>query len=300
MSFTKEELQSFNTILEQRLIAHRRDMERALDQRMNEYHRELDQRFMTVQVNVQRSVSQKISDFQVRLETLLSEKLNAQHARIIQTFNRDIEQRQQQFEGNMDRMLAAQLPGIEQLINQYSSRHEAGDLAITQGDPAQLQAIEVQTDLSWEDLMNVIGKALDDRLSMLNDAIQRSLKSLEQYLTLRLHSLRDEFLRNQTKVQGHQALSDENPTSIQEVLRGIEYLERIIESMQVAMTSNHALLSNRLYHHQQVPLERAHPAGDHTRPMPDGVNKPLAITDERNTNGFEPGVIPRQTEMEEH
>ncbi len=41
MSFTKEELQSFNTILEQRLIAHRRDMERALDQRMNEYHREL-------------------------------------------------------------------------------------------------------------------------------------------------------------------------------------------------------------------------------------------------------------------
>jgi hypothetical protein len=300
MSFTEEELQSFNTILEQRLIAHRRDMERALDQRMNEYHRELDQRFVTVQVNVQRSVSQKLSDFQVRLETLLSEKLNAQPARIIQTFNSDIEQRQQQFEGNMDRMLAAQLLGIEQLINQYSSRHEAGDLSIMHGDPAQLQAIEVQTDLSWEDLMDVIGKALDERLSILNDAIQRSLKSLEQYLSSRLHSLRDEFSRNQTQVQGHQALSDENPTSIQEVLRGIEYLERIIESMQVAMTSNHALLSNRLYHHQQVPFERAHSAEDHTRLMPDIVNKPLAITDERITNGFEPGIIPQQTEMEEH
>jgi len=293
MSFTEDELQSFNTILEQRLIAHRRDMERALDQRMNEYRRELDQRLVTVQVDVQRSVSLKLSDFQIRLETILSEKLNAQPARIIQTFNSDFEQRQQQFEGKIDRMLAAQLLGIEQLINQYSSRHEADDFAITTGDPAQLEAIEVQTDLSWEDLMDVIGKALDDRLSMLNDAIQRSLKSLEQYMSVGLHSLRDEFLRNQTRVRGHQALYDENPTSIQEVLRGIEYLERIIESMQVAMTSNHALLSNRLYQHQQVPLERAHPAGDHTRPMP-------SITDERTTNGFESGVIPRQTDMEEH
>jgi hypothetical protein len=299
MSFTEDELQSFNTILEQRLIAHRRDMERALDQRMNEYRRELDQRLVTVQVDVQRSVSLKLSDFQIRLETILSEKLNAQPARIIQTFNSDFEQRQQQLEGKIDGMLAAQLLGIEQLMNQHSSRHEAGDLAITTGDPAQLEAIEVQTDLSWEDLMDVIGKAFDDRLSMLNDAIQRSLKSLEQYLSVGLHSLRDEFLRNQTRVGGHQTSYDENPTSIQEVLHGIEHLERIIESMQVAMTSNHALLSNRQYHHQQLPLERAHPAGDHTRSMPNGVNKPLAITDERITNGLEPGGIPGQTEMEE-
>jgi len=46
---------------------------------------------------------------------------------------------------------------------------------------------------------------------------------------------------------------------MQEVFQSIEQLERIIESMQVAMTANHALLSNRLYHHQQLPLERAHP-----------------------------------------
>jgi hypothetical protein len=299
MSFTEDELQSFNTILEQRLVAHRRDLERALDQRLNEYRRELDQRLVTVQVDVQRNVSLKLSDFQIRLETILSEKLNAQPARIIQTFNSDFDQRQEQFEGKIDRMLAAQLLGIEQLINQYSSRHEAGDSAITTGDPAQLEAIEVQTDLSWEDLMDVIGKALDDRLSTLNDAVQRSLKSLEQYLSVRLHNLRDEFLRNQTRVRGHQTLFDENPTSIQEVLHGIEHLERIIESLQVAMTSNHALLSNRLYHHQQLPLERAHPAGDPTRSMPNGVNKPLAITDERNTNGLEQGGIPGQTEMEE-
>ena len=104
MSFTEDELQSFNTILEQRLQAHQRDMERALDQRMNEYRREHDQRLGTVQVDVQRGVSQKLSDFQIRLETMLSEKLNTQPARLIQALNREIEQRQQQFEGNIDRI----------------------------------------------------------------------------------------------------------------------------------------------------------------------------------------------------
>src|SRR5712691_9078695 len=164
MSFTENELQSFNTILEQRLNAHQRDMERALDLRMNEYRRELDQRLATVHVDIQRGVSQKLSDFQVRLETILSEKLNAQPARIMQTFNRDIEQRQQQFEGNIDRMLAAQLLDIEQLITHYSSRNESGDTVLSEGIQGLLGSIEVQTELSWEDLMDIIGRALDDRL----------------------------------------------------------------------------------------------------------------------------------------
>src|SRR2546427_6841863 len=100
MSFTEDELQSFNTILEQRLMAHRRDMERALDQHINDYRRELDQRLVTVQADVQRNVSQKLTDFQIRLETILSEKLNAQPARILQTFDSNSEERQQRFEDN--------------------------------------------------------------------------------------------------------------------------------------------------------------------------------------------------------
>ena len=299
MSFTEDELQSFNTILEQRLNAHQRDMERALDQRMIEYRRELDQRLATVHSDVQRGVSQKLSDFQVRLETILSEKLNAQPARIIQTFDRDIEQRQQQIEGNIERMLAAHLLGIEQLITHYSSRNDSGDAVISANVPEQLDTVEVQTELSWEDLMDIIGRALDDRLSVLTDTTQRSLKNLEQYLSVRLHSLRDEFLRIKTQGQGHQALYEENPTSIQEILHGIEHLEQIIESMQVVMTSNHALLSNRLYHHQQLSFERAHNANDHARPISNGVNKPLTITEERVTNGVETGGIPGQAQMEE-
>ena len=157
MSFTEDELQSFNTILEQRLNAHRRDMERALDQRMNEYRRELDQRLATVHVDIQRGVSQKLSDFQVRLESMLSEKLNMQQTRFIPALHHEIEQSQQQLEGNIDRMLAAQLLGIEQLITHYSSRNDS-EYAFLSGDvPAQLDTIEVQTELSWEDLLEIIG-----------------------------------------------------------------------------------------------------------------------------------------------
>jgi hypothetical protein len=297
MSFTEDELHSFNTILEQRLQTHQRDMERALDQRMNEYRRELDQRLETLHADVQRGVFQKLSDFQVRLEAMLSEKLNTQSAQLIEALNREIEQRQQQFEGNIDRMLAAQLLGIEQLITHYSSQSDLGDTVISAEDPAQLDPIEVQTELSWEDLMDIIGRALDERLSELNDSFQKSLKNLEHYLSVRLHSLRDEFLRNKT--QGHQAFSEEDPTSIQEILHGIEHLEQIVESMQVVMTSNHALISNRLYHHQQLPFERAHNTNDHVRPLSNGLNKPLTITEEHVTNGVEPGGDTGQTQVEE-
>jgi len=297
MSFTEDELQSFNTILDRRLQACQRDMERVLDRRMNEYRRELDQRLGTVHVDVQRGVSQKLSDFQVRLETMLSEKLNTQPARLIQALNREIEQRQKQIEGNIDRMLAAQLLSIEQLVSHFSSRNGLEDAVFSEDVPEQLDTIEVQTELSWEDLMDIIGKALDDRLSVLNDSIQKSLKILEHYLSIRLHSLRDEFLRNKT--QGHQAFSEEDPTNIQEILHGIEHLEQIVESMQVVMTSNHALLSNRLYHHQQLPLERAHNTNDQARQLSNGVDKLLSITEERVTNGVEPGGVTGQAHMEE-
>ncbi len=270
MSFTEDELQAFNTILEQRLSVHRRELERVL--------------------------SQKLTELQSRQESMLSEKLNIQQTRLTQAISHNNEQREEQFEGNIDRMLAAQLLGIEQLLNQQLSQQALHETTISTGVPAQLEAIEVQTELSWEDLMDVIGKALDERLSMLNEAIQRSLKNLEQYLSVRLHSLHDEF-RGQG--QGQQPLYNGSATTIQEVLHGIEHLERIIESMQVAMTANHALLSNRLFHHQQLPLERAH-TGGHTRPMPtNNTSTPLSLSKDHVAHDLEPGDYTRQTEGEE-
>jgi hypothetical protein len=299
MSFTEDELQSLNTILEQRLIAHRQAMECSLDQRMKEYRHELDRRLATTEADFQRDMTRKLSDFQIQLESILSEKLNVHQERIIQIVHNDVEQRQNQFDDNIDHMLATQLLGIEQLINQNSSRNQFGEIANRSGIPAQVEAIEVQTDLPWEDLMDVIGKALDQRLSLFNDAIQRSLKNLEQFLSARIYNLRDDFLLHRTLRQEKLLFQGENPTSIHEVIHGIEQLERIIESMQVAMTSNHALLSNRLFHHQQLPLERAHSSGDHPKSIPKGMNNPLTIKEEQVTNGVEPGRIPGQTEMEE-
>ena len=301
MSFTEDELHSFNTILEQRLQAQQREMERALDQRMNEYRRELDQRLATVHADIQRGVSQKLSDFQVRLETMLSEKLSTLPAQLMQALSREFEQKQQQFEGNIDRMLAAQLLGIEQLISHYSLPidPELENSAILADVAEQFETIEVQTELSWEDLMDIIGKALDDRLSVLNDTVQRSLNNLEHYLSVRIHSLRDELLRNKNQRQGHESIFEGDSTNIQEILHGIEHLEQVVESMQVVMTSNHALLSNRLYHHQQLPYERAHHTNDLSRQLSNGMNKQFTISEEQMANGIDPDGSSGQSQLEE-
>jgi hypothetical protein len=296
MSFTEDELQAFNTILEQRLLAHRKEMERTFDQRVSEYRRDSEQRFVAMHQDMLRNVTLKLAEFQGRIDSGLSEKLNTQQTRITQTISHDVEQKTQQVESSVDRMLAAQLLGIEQLLSQQMqqlSLQPLDETSMTGGHP-QLEAIEVQTELPWEDLVDVLGKALDERLTVINEATQRSLKNLEQYLSVRLHSLRDEFVRSQPQ----SPTLNGSVTTIQEVLHGIEHLERIIESMQVAMTANHALLSNRLYHHQQLPLERAHPGG-HTGFAPgNGTANALSIAKERIASGLEPGVMGK-TEVEE-
>jgi len=66
--------------------------------------------------------------------------------------------------------------------------------------------------------------------------------------------------------------------------------------MQVAMTANHALLSNRLYHHQHLPLERAHPASLPEPAPPNGNNSLLAQAKARVAQGLEPGVQISQKE----
>ena len=74
---------------------------------------------------------------------------------------------------------------------------------------------DVETEIDFEDLSEVIRQALDERLHVLGD--------------------------------------------LQEVSKSIQQLERTVEAMQISMTTSSSLLSNRLFHHQQLPLERAHP-----------------------------------------
>ena len=297
MSFTEDELQSFNAILDQRLAAHLRETERIIDQRVNEFRRDIEQRIITVQQDTIRKLAQKVSEYQNMVDAVLNEKFRTQLNQITGVIGQDAEQKQQQYESSVDRMLAAQLLGIEQLLTQQMSMLslDESDLNTSSSNP-QLEAIEVQTELPWEDLMDVIGKALDERLAMLNDAMQRSIKNLEQYLSVRIHSMRDEFFRSQARPQSY---NNGSMTNIQEVLHGIEHLERIVESMQVAMTSNNALLSNRLYHHQQLPLERAHPGNQTHIPTNKSMQNPLSLAPELTSRSQTSGADNSNAQVEE-
>jgi mannitol-1-phosphate/altronate dehydrogenase len=298
MSFTEDELQSFNTILEQRLTVQRKEMERIFEQRIIESRRDSEQRFFTMQQEILRNTALKLTEMQGRLDSVFSEKLQTQQTRITQAINLDAEQKSQQVESSLARLLEAQLPGIEKLLSkqfQEVALQSLEDTVMTANGVHPLQAFEVQTELPWEDLSDMIGKALDERLSALSEAFSRSLQNLEQYLSVRIHGLRDEFVRSQPQ----SAALNGSQTSVQEVLHGIEHLERVVESLQVAMTANHALLSNRLYHHQQLPLERAHPGGQALFTTGNGQTSALTMAKDRVARGLEPEST-GNVKVEEH
>lgn len=163
MSFTPDELQSFNTIVEQKLAQHRREMERVIEQRLHTVKRDIEQRLMSIQQEMTRT--------------------------LLQGF------------GEQNRKLRGML----------------GELIITADEEPVVMADDedVETEIDFEDLSEVIRQALDERLHVLGD--------------------------------------------LQEVSKSIQQLERTVEAMQISMTTSSSLLSNRLFHHQQLPLERAHP-----------------------------------------
>lgn len=169
MSFTPDEIQAFNTILEQKLAQHRREMERVFELRMHAVKRDLDSRLQSVQQEISRALAQGFGEQNRKLRGMLGELV----------------------------------------VSIDEGAIERGDAANTRN------ADEIETEIEWEDLKQIITQSLDERL---------------------------------------QALSE-----IQNMVKTIEQLERILEAMQVSMTTNNSLLSNRLYHHQQLPLERAHP-----------------------------------------
>ena len=162
MSFTPDELQAFNAIVEQKLAQHRREIERVFEQRLHSVKRDLDQRLMSVQQELTRSLAQGFGEQNRKFRGMLSELV----------------------------------------------------LSIDEDGGEVVNKDEVETEIEFEDLSEAINQALGERLHVLGD--------------------------------------------LQEVLKSIQQLERIVESMQVAMTTSSSLLSNRLYHHQQLPLERAH------------------------------------------
>jgi hypothetical protein len=225
MSFTTDELESFNTILEQRLAAHSNELERIFEQRTQLIQREFEQRLIAAQLTI--------------IDTLTT-------------------QMQAQLEGIVDHALASQLLAIEELLKQYLLPKSYDETPPDFGNGVQqFDTIEVQTDLPWEELNDLFGKALDERFNTLNETTQAALSNMEQVLSARLQGL--QFQVHELVMHSHQTLPYTDQFSApQEALQNIGQLERLVESLQVTMTSNHALLSNRLLHHLQLPLEQAH------------------------------------------
>ncbi len=283
MSFTQDELQAFNSILEQRLAAHRREMERSLDQRLAGLKRDFEQRFTALQHDMLRRLPQRIAEQQKfagqpvrdegkpqidtapivlqdgskQQEGLASQGESVPPAEPGQVIAQEGDP-VLQLESAVERGLAAQLLAIEQLINQRIPAPPAdwpgAYLAGTVGEQGDLEGIEIQTDLPWEELIEVVDTAMDQRLAQLKESVQANIKDMANYVSVELNAMRSDLARLQMPTHNGDI------TGIREVFASIEQLEHIIESMQVAMNANHALLSNRLFHHLQLPLERAHPA----------------------------------------
>lgn len=288
MSFTEDELRAFNSILEQRLAAHRREIEHMLDRRIQTLHRDFEQRLISTQQEVIRVLTQKFIDQQRAINEALNQKFGVQQIDITRAMGREFERRQEQQQQDLadlvDESVSTPLLAIEQLLAQQSS--DEAPMSVEQ--MPQFEAIEVQTDLLWDDLLAIFGTVLDARLAALKDSMQAMMQeTMQETIQETMQAaLKDGHLAAQMLASQQQAFVHLHPrpdsgnlTSMQEVFDSIEQLERLIETMQVAMTNNHALLANRLFHHQQLPHERAHPAlpgsppngtASHTSVEPDG------------------------------
>jgi len=266
MSFTQSELQSFSTLLDQKLAQQKRELERNFDQRMHVFKREIEQRLASTQQELVRTLAQHLSEQQRKLKETVGQKLDAQvHLSSTAMSGPDAKE---QIEKIIEQALGTQLVSFDQLISQrFTVVDESPSLAVNEsGDFA---AIEVQTEIPWDELVDAVNRVLDERFVSLHESLHSSVKDVENYLSEKMQQVREELVQGRKNAINNERIvlpvNDNSDTgaiaNMQDVFASIERLEHIIESMQVTMTSNHALLSNRIYHHQQLPLERAHVRG---------------------------------------
>jgi hypothetical protein len=211
MSFTQDELQSFHTILEQKLALHRRELELSLDQRMGMLRQEFKQYLTAVEQDLLYNLPLRLAEQQNELKDAIIQRLGAYPTRV-----------------------------IEEEVH-----------------PEGTEVVEMQADIAWEDLMNVIDRVVGERLSALEETIQLMVRNTEHTLLMELRSLQSDLVQAK---QRHTDTITTDITNLDDVFTSIEQLEHIMEALQVTMTANHTLLSNRLSHHQHLPLERAHPS----------------------------------------
>ena len=139
---------------------------------------------------------------------------------------------------------------IIQRIGSYPSRVVEEEV-----QPAEASVVEMQADIAWEDLMGVIDRVVGERLSSLEETIQLMVRNTEHSLLTELRNLQGDLAQTKRTTTMSTDISD-----LDAVFTSIEQLEHVMEALQVTMTANHTLLSNRLSHHQHLPLGHAHPS----------------------------------------
>ncbi len=272
MSFTQSELQSFSLLLDQKLAQQRRELERSFDQRMHIFKRDIEQRLAYTQQELTRTLAQNLSEQQRKLKETLVQRLDTSTRHASPSTNGT--GMKQQIEETIENALDTQLVSLDQLISQRFAVADETTALSVDGTP-DFTGIEVQTEIPWDELADAVNKALDERFISLQESLKSSVRAIEQYLAEKLSQLQGGAVQQYGNTgfeepilsSGTSDMSNGTVTTIQDVFTSIERLEHIIESMQVTMTSNHALLSNRIYHHQQLPLERAHVRGQEVLPQ---------------------------------
>jgi hypothetical protein len=236
MSFTPDEIQTFSTILEQKLAQHRREMELVFERRLQVVKQELEQRLSELRQEVKRLLVQEFVGQERVLRGVVEQLVVATG------------------------IVVSDMDGVEMEDEDESGESE-------------------EEEIGWDDLSEFIGQSLDERLQVLGESLRGVVREVERSTLARLQEMQRELtyryerqggrsgsgmsvLKRRTSVSeqsGQQEQSDERTlTNMQDVFRSIEQLERLIESMQVATTTNLSLVSNRLYYHQHLPLEHAH------------------------------------------
>jgi len=208
MSFTQDELQSFHTILEQKLALHRRELELSLDQRMSMLRQEFKQYLTAVEQDLLYNLPLRLVEQQNELKDAIIQRLGTTHV-------------------------------IEEEVH-----------------PEGTEVVEMQADIAWEDLMNVIDRVVGERLAALEETMQLMVRNTEHVLLTELRRLQSDLVQAK---QRHIDIITADSSDPHDIFTSIEQLEHLMEALQVTMTANHTLLSNRLSHHQHLPFERAHP-----------------------------------------
>jgi hypothetical protein len=280
MAFTQDELQSLNMIMEQKLSVQRRDLERTFEQQTQMLKRDWEQHVTTVKQDLLHSISQQLNEQHAKTREMLLQRIDLQQSHTIQSLDQKLEMQNQQqsqsYKDILEHALAAQLSEFEQIVNQRPPASETQNdlsLAYLPDGHSEFDAIEIQTEIPWEELAEMVDRALEERLITLKDSFISSLQSIEQEILQQMHALHTTLVQISSTFHAESTpptIKTSELATTQSILQSIGHMEHLMESMQVAITSNTSLISNRLYHHQRLPLEQAHPAylSQQTSPAP--------------------------------